>query len=133
MIDPIHFKQFVRYGVIGVLNNSLLYLLYLLITGYGIEPKLAMTILYCLGLCTSFLGNRKWTFEHRDATKRAIFRYVIAQLFGYLLNVALLYLFVDRIGYPHQWIQLIAIIVVAVYLFLALKFFVFRTPKYQFK
>jgi uncharacterized membrane protein (GlpM family) len=47
---------------------------------------------------------------------------------GYLCNLAILRVFVDRLGYPHQIVQAVAIFVVAAYLFLAFKMFVFVTP-----
>jgi len=44
---------------------------------------------------------------------------------GYLANLALLYVFTDRLGYPHQVVQAAAIFVVAGILFLLFRFFVF--------
>jgi hypothetical protein len=35
-------------------------------------------------------------------------------------------LLVDMLGYPHQWVQIAAIFVVAGFLFIAFKYFVFR-------
>ena len=118
--------QLIRYGVVGVASNAAIYCLYLLITWLGMEAKLAMTLVYLVGAAIGFFGNRKWTFEHGGAVTGAALRYVLAHTFGYLLNLAILYVFVDRYGYPHQWVQAAAIIVVAGCLFVIFKFLVFR-------
>ena len=46
-------------------------------------------------------------------------------LFGYLLNFVILLTFVDRLGYTHQWVQAAAIIIVAGFLFITFKYYVF--------
>lgn len=38
--------QLMRYGTIGVLMNGAGFLVYLAMTSAGVEPKLAMTLLY---------------------------------------------------------------------------------------
>lgn len=118
-------KQLFRYGLVGIISNSSGYLLFLLITYWGVEPKTAMTLLYTVGATIGFFGNRKWAFSHRGTLIEAAARYFIAHLFGYLINFFLLLMFVDRLGYSHQWVQAAAIFVVAGFLFVAFKYFVF--------
>jgi putative flippase GtrA len=118
-------RQLVRYGLVGAASNALLYGIYLLITYFGIEPKRAMTILYIVGALMGFFGHRKWTFTHQGALLGAGARYFIAHSLGYLLNFLLLLIFVDKLGYSHQWVQAIAIFVVAGFLFVVFRYFVF--------
>ena len=118
--------QLIRYGVVGVVSNAAIYFIYLLITYLGVEPKTAMTLVYIIGASIGFIGNRKWTFAHRGDSSRAALRYVLAHLFGYLLNFLILFTFVDRLGYAHQWVQAVAIIIVAGFLFILFKYFVFH-------
>jgi putative flippase GtrA len=119
-------RQLIRYGVVGAASNLTMYFVYLLITYFGVEPKTAMTLVYIIGASLGFIGNRKWTFAHRGDSTSAVLRYVLAHLFGYLLNFLILFTFVDRLGYAHQWVQAMAIIIVAGFLFIASKYFVFR-------
>jgi len=118
-------SQLFRYGLVGVATNLSLYFFYLLITYFGIEPKKAMTIAYIVGAFIGFVGHRKWTFAHKGALLGSGARYFIAHLFGYLINFLILLSFVDKLGYPHQWVQAAAIIVVAGFLFVAFRYFVF--------
>ena len=122
--------QLIRYGLVGVVSNAVIYLVYLLITYLGVEPKIAMTLVYIIGASIGFVGNRKWTFAHRGAFSRTALRYGLAHLSGYLLNFLILLTFVDHLGYAHQWVQAIAIIIVAGFLFIILKYLVF-SKKYN--
>lgn len=119
-------RQLIRYGLVGVASNAAIYIVYLFITYLGVEPKTAMTLVYIIGASIGFVGNRKWTFAHRGDSTSAALRYVLAHLFGYLLNFLILFTFVDRLGYAHQWVQAVAILVVAGFLFIIFKYFVFR-------
>ncbi|MGC7405613.1 GtrA family protein [Pandoraea pneumonica] len=121
MIRPI-----LRYAIVGIACNAIGYTAYLVLTWLGVPFKLAMSVLYVLGICISFLGNRNWAFEHRGNVAGTALRFGLAHAAGYLLNLALLTLFVDRLGYPHQWVQAAAIFVVGGFLFVVFKCFVFR-------
>ncbi|WP_010464742.1 GtrA family protein [Pseudomonas mandelii] len=117
--------ELVRYGVIGLITNFLGYLIYLLITYYGGTPKITMSVLYAVGTAISFISNRKWTFSHDGNLMSAGARYIFAHSLGYALNLSLLIIMVDHLGYPHQWVQVFSIFAVAGFLFLMFKFFVF--------
>lgn len=118
-------KQLVRYAVVGIASNLAGYLVYLLVTWLGVGPKVTMTCLYGLGATVSFIGNRRWTFDHRGNLAAGAVRFAIAHLLGYLLNLSLLVVFVDHLGFPHQLVQAIAIFVVAGFLFVLFRWFVF--------
>lgn len=118
-------NELLRYGVVGVFNNAIGYSIYLLITWIGVDPKLVLTLLYGLAAMVGFWGHRKVTFQHSGSVRGSGLRYLIAHMCGYLLNLTLLYVLVDHFKYPHQWVQLICIFVVASYLFVVLRFFVF--------
>lgn len=117
--------QLFRYGLIGLASNFAGYLLYLSLTYFGVMPKMAMSVLYVAGATIGFFGNRRLTFAHKGSLAGAGVRYMIAHFFGYLINLSILILMVDKLGYPHQWVQAGAIFIVAGFLFLAFKFFVF--------
>ena len=126
MIEPALRRQFVRFAIVGVISNALLYIVYLLLARYaGLEPKLAMTLVYEGGVIMSFVANRSWSFGHSGIARRAFVRYVATSAFGYLLNLALLVVLVDRAGMPHEGVQAGAIVIVAVCTFLLSRYWVF--------
>ena len=118
-------KQFFRYGLVGIVSNLSGYLLFLLITYWGAEPKKTMTLLYLVGAMIGFVGNRQWTFSHQGTLLGSGARYFIVHIFGYTINLLLLLILVDRLGYPLQWVQAGSIFVVAGFLFVTFKYFVF--------
>lgn len=120
-------RQFFRYALIGILTNLFGYALYLLLTYLWDAPKLTMTLLYTVGTLIGFMLNRRFTFRHDGHIGIAGIRYLLAQLAGYLLNLFMLVLFVDWLGFSHQIVQAIAIVVVAIFLFVMFRLFVF-TP-----
>ncbi|ROZ79124.1 GtrA family protein [Ramlibacter sp. WS9] len=117
--------QLLRYGFVGVLSNAAGYLVYLVATHQGAEPKVAMSLLYLAGACIGFWGNRQLTFKHGGSVTKAGMRYVLAHCMGYLINLAILYVFVDRLSIPHQLAQAIGIVAVAGFLFVTFRHLVF--------
>lgn len=121
--------QFLRFAAVGVVSNAFLYICYLALTFYvGVEHKVAMSLVYVTGVLITFIVNRSWSFNHRGVTHMAFVRYVLAYVVGYFLNLALLWLAVDRLGLPHALVQAAAIFLVAVCMFLLHKYWVFA-PK----
>lgn len=121
--------ELLKYGIVGVASNLGGYLLFLLITYLGLPPREAMTILYVTSATIAFFGNRKWTFSYSNKFLGPGIRYVICHLCGYVINYVMLLVLADWLGYPYQLIQAVAIIVVAGFLFVAFKYFVFAETR----
>ena len=117
--------QVIRYGVVGVLNNLLGYLIYLLVTWAWLEPKTAVTLMYPIGALTAYFGHAKYSFAYRGSASHGVARYTLAHLVGYGANIGMLYLLADCLGLPHQFVQAAAIVVVAGILYLLFRYFVF--------
>lgn len=122
--------QFIKYGILGLAANSLGFSFFIVLTNFfSIEPKLAMSILYFIGTIVSFFGNWKWVFSTGQNVLVAGFRFLFAHLLGYFLNFLILIIFFDRLGYPYQLVQAISIFIVAIFLFIIFKTFVFIPRK----
>ena len=121
--------QSLRFMVVGLTSNLVLYLLYLVLTALGLGHKTAMTLLYLVGMLQTFIFNKKWTFEHKGIFEFTFIKYVAAYGLGYLLNLFALIFLVDRMQLPHKIVQGIIILVLAVLLFLLQKFWVFHHSK----
>ncbi|HPE72087.1 MAG TPA: GtrA family protein [Candidatus Competibacter sp.] len=121
--------QSLRFVIVGLTSNLVLYLLYLTLTTFGFGHKTAMTLLYLVGTLQTFIFNQRWTFEHRGVSQSAFVKYIAAYGLGYLFNLFALLLLVDLLRVPHEIVQGILILVLAVLLFLLQKFWVFRPPR----
>ena len=119
-------RQLLRYGVVGIGSNLLLYLGYLALTTIGIGSKTAMTLTYCTGVAGTFVLNRNWSFGDDGPWRKALILYVSIYAIGYVLNFFGLLLLVDMATLPHQIVQAILIVVVAASLFAMQKFWIFN-------
>ncbi len=117
--------QFLRYVMVGLFSNLAAYLVYLYITHLGVAPKLAMTLLYTTSVVISFAGNRQLSFSYKGGISTAALRFIAAHICGYFLNLSILIVFADMMGYPYQIVQAVAMIVVALFLFVIFRYFVF--------
>ena len=123
------FRQLCRFAIVGVFSNLAGYLVYLMMTSLGSTPKFSMSLLYGIGAIIGFFGNFNFTFAHQGNIFGAGNRFIISHIIGYLLNLFILVVFVDYLGFDHHLVQGVAIFFVAAFLFLALKVFVFPVGK----
>jgi putative flippase GtrA len=120
-------RQLVGYAIVGVITNALGYSVYLLLTYWWGAPKLSITSIYFIAAAIGFFANKHFTFRHKGKISEAGVRYLLVQVAGYLLNLCLLMLFVDWLGFSHKLVQAFAIFIVAIFLFFLLRKFVFTT------
>ena len=118
-------RQVIRYSLVGISNNLLGYLIYLLVTWLWLDPKVAVTMMYPIGALMGYFGHARYSFAYQGDTLHGLARYVIAHLIGYGVNIGMLYGLSDRLGFPHQLVQAAAIVAVAGILYLLLRYFVF--------
>ena len=119
------FSELIRFGIVGVAHNLIGYLVYLLITWLGTDPKIAVAILYPLGTAVSFFANRRWTFNHQGKVTHSMVKFGMMHAFGYTLNLVIIYVGYDVLGIPHQLVQLFGMGFLAVMFFVMSKFIVF--------
>ena len=119
--------QLSRYAIVGLASNAFGYLLYLLLTTVGMGHKTAMTLLYGVGVLQTFIFNKRWSFSHQGPTKTALRRYIISYCIGYAINYIALWGLVDKLGFPHQWVQVVMIFLLASMLFTLQRYWVFST------
>lgn len=118
-------RQIIRYGVVGVLNNLLGYFIYLVVTYFWLDPKVAISLLYPIGVATTYFGHSKYSFAGHTRNLYSVLRYLLAHVVGYGVNFLMLLVLVDRLKFPHQAVQGAAIFVVAGVLFVLFRYFVF--------
>ena len=118
-------SQAFSYGLIGVISNVSGFLIYILLTWASVDPKLAVSFVYPAAALVGYFGNSRYAFSYSGSHVKGLWRYFIAHLIGYSINIFILYVFVDLIGYSHISVQAAAIFVVAGVLFLLFRYYVF--------
>ncbi len=120
--------QFARYVIVGLISNFVIFIVYLCLTALGLSPKIAMSFLYFVGVAQTFFFNKKWSFQFTGPLGPSLVRYLIVYFLGYTINIIALIILVDRIGFSHQIVQGLMILLIAMFLFIAKKMWVFPQP-----
>lgn len=90
------FKSFIKFGVVGVLNTLINWLIFGVLNFLGVYYILANVIAYCIATANSYIFNSKWVFEYNGENKKGTtIKFVILNLIGLGLNTTILYFLVD--------------------------------------
>lgn len=117
-----------RYAVLGIIANAAGFLLYYsLVQAAGLKPTASVSIVYFCVCACNYFGNKLWIFQDHSRVSRSAPKYFIAQGIGYASNLGIMSILNSKLQLPHAHVQLFAIIVVAMLLFLLNKYVVFRS------
>lgn len=118
--------RLLKFGIVGLVSNIVVYLMYLIITSQGVEHKKAMSILYFVSVMITFLLNRNWTFKSYSNAHKSFLLYIFSYLVGYVINLLSLFVLVDLAGFDHRLVQGCMVLVIAAFLYTAQVKFVFK-------
>jgi putative flippase GtrA len=119
--------QFVKFGVVGVSNTLISFAVYtLLLKAFGVWYVAASGIGFAVGAVNGFMWNRAWTFKGHVGDALTPVRWFVVQTAGLLLNLGLVYLFVDGAGLDELVGQAVTIAIVTVTTFFANRAWTFR-------
>jgi putative flippase GtrA len=116
-----------RYLAVGVATNCFgLALYYGLTFGAGLEPKVALTLATLAAFGPAYAASRSWTFQATTAHAVSLSRYAAGYVASFLFQAAFLWLGVDALGLPHQYVVVVGLGLAAVCFFLLQRIWVFR-------
>ncbi len=110
----------------GILINGLGFLIFYLFVEFGLNSKLSMSILYVAGVAGSYFGNKNIGFKNKEKHLISFIKFSLVYIIGYCLNLFAHIYFVDFLHYSPYPIQAVMVIVISIFVFVSLKFFVFR-------
>jgi putative flippase GtrA len=120
--------QFVKFGIVGVSNTLIFFLVYtLLLKVFGVWYLAASGIGFAVGATNGFLWNRRWTFRGHVGDALTPVRWFVVQTSGLFLNLGLVYLFVDGAGLGELLGQAVTIVIVTLTTFFANRAWTFKT------
>jgi putative flippase GtrA len=121
------FLQFLKFGIVGVSNTLIFFAVYtLLLKAFGVWYVAASGIGFAVGAVNGFLWNRAWTFKGHVGDALTPVRWFVVQASGLLLNLGLVYLFVDGVGLGELIGQAVTIVIVTLVTFFANRAWTFR-------
>src|SRR6202047_4432086 len=120
--------QFVKFGIVGVSNTLLTFVVYtVLLKAFGVWYLAASAIGFVVGTINSFLLNRRWTFRGHVGDALTPVRWGVVPCCGLAVHEGLLYVFVHQAQVDKLLAQAFATAVVTVSTFFANRAWTFRT------
>ncbi|RAV06651.1 GtrA family protein [Paenibacillus sp. YN15] len=129
--------QFIKFGLVGVMNTAVDFLVYALLTWLGMQYLVAQVFSYSAGTLNSYVVNKLWTFGGKAALggekanagkvdKGEFARFVLVNLATLLLSIGLLYILKTGLGF-HPLVAKIGVTAVTVVVnYIGSKLWVFR-------
>jgi len=125
-------NQFIRFSLVGssgVVVNLAVYTLAIYVFNLHYLP--AATLSFMVAMTNNFLLNRYWTFNTHQSAGQGFggqyFKYFLVTLFGYGVNMALLWVFIDGFLWHKVFSQLVAILVTTLSNFAGSKLWAFKS------
>ena len=120
------FQQFIKFGMVGVINTVSSWIFYYSLLFLGVHYIVSTTIAYILSSIIGFTLNKIWVFKNKNKVSSSLFKYIVTYGSSYLLNIGLMYLFVDKIGISDKLAPILVLFFTIPYNFIFSKIWVFK-------
>jgi putative flippase GtrA len=116
-----------RYVAVGAATSCIgLAAYYALTFGFGFGPELALATGTAVAFGPAYALNRSWTFGSTTRHRSGVWRYAAGYLAAYAFQGAFLWLGVDALGLPHQYVVLVGFGLAALLFFVLQRLWVFE-------
>lgn len=127
-------NQFIKFGIVGVSNTLITYLVYSALVFVGIHYLIANAIGFFVSVLNAYYWSDRFVFkkgemESRSAVWTLAKTYVAYGCTGLLLASVLLYIYVDRLHISEYIAQLLVLVISTPLNFNINKFWSFKTKK----
>ena len=125
--------QFVKFGIVGLSNTLISYVVYVAGVRFGMHYLLASILGFVMSVLNSFYWNNKYVFgqgkEERNLLKTLLKTFMAYAFTGLVLANILLYIWVDILGISEYLGPLINLVVTVPLNFVINKLWAFRGGK----
>lgn len=127
---PSWFQQLIKFAIVGFINTGVDFGFYFLLSRYmiffGTSLSITKGLSYSLGVVSSYLLNRQWTFKSTVSPSHSFLPFVGINLSSILLNAALMTLFLEVFGINELLALIIVTGVTFGWNFIAVKVLIFK-------
>ena len=133
LLSPLS-TQFLKFGIVGLSNTLIAYLVYAACVYIGCHYLLANAIAFTISVLNAYYWSDRFVFkkgdnETRNAWWTLIKTYLAYGTTGLLLASLLLYLYVDRLGISEYIAQLLVLVITIPLNFIINKYWSFKTKR----
>jgi putative flippase GtrA len=122
-----YISQIMKYGSVGSVTNALGYIIYIAIANIiGLSPPVSAIISGFLVISLSFYLNKRFSFGNNSKSISMAVNYYILYVSAILFHSFIIFIFSNVLGFAHEIIAGISIILISCSLFLIQKFLLFK-------
>lgn len=126
--------QFIKFGIVGVSNTVISYLIYSLLVYFNIYYIIASIIAFVISVLNSFFWNNKYVFKKKANVDHKIINslvktYISYAFTGLVLQNILLYIFIDLLKISKYIAPFFGLVITIPLNFLLNKFWTFKDLK----
>lgn len=124
-----YMSQFLKFGLIGVLNTVISYVVYLILIKLGIHYIVSNLISFSVSVVNSFCWNQKYVFtgnRNRIWWKTFAKTYISYAGTGIVLSSLLLFLWIDIFGITKEIAPMMSLVLTVPINFIVNKFWAYR-------
>ena len=119
--------RFIKFGLTGVMNTLVDYMVFLVLSYLNVDVYLSQVISYSCGMLNSYIVNRNWTFGSKKSFFSAqMLRFVVVNISLLLISLGVLWLG-SQLGYGKLVSKLCATAVTLVVGFVVNRLWVFNS------
>lgn len=119
------YGQFIKFCIVGVSNTAISLIAYYILLNLGVYYLLASTISYCVGILNGYIFSSSFVFKRTMNLKLAL-KFISVYLSSLLINLLVLYIFVDIFGISEFIAQVMVTLINVIYNYLLNKLWTFR-------
>lgn len=130
-MDKKRFWEVVSYLFFGVLTTAVNYVSYYVFTRWmGLGVMSATAWAWVLAVLFAFATNKLWVFHSRTTGAAALLRelmaFVACRVFSGVLDVVMMWLFAECLGWPDMWVKIGNNVIVVVLNYVFSKLWIFK-------
>ena len=118
--------QFIKFGLIGLLNNAVYLGIYYSFINLKLFYIAANVIAYVISSIIGFFFNKVWVFRKKERPISSMVKFYIVYLSALGISSGGLYILVNRFGIPEAIAPLVMLCITIPYNFLLNRMWVFR-------
>ncbi len=126
----IKYRELLSYLFFGVLTTVVNYVSYLLLAPFFGTTTIPTAIAWVLSVAFAYLTNRRWVFRSQAKGAAAVLReagsFVGARLISGVIDVGIMWVFADRLGFNDKLVKLASNVFVVIFNYIASKLIIFR-------